>query len=59
MLYKPALCLAAALCLAVTVTHAQSADSLAGKLTNFPSRLFGKVKSQSTSLNAQLSRQTQ
>jgi hypothetical protein len=59
MLYKPALCLAAALCLAITITHAQSVDSLTGKLTHFPSRLFGKIQSQSASLNQTISTQTQ
>jgi len=42
-----------------TQLTAQSADSLAGKLSNFPSRLFGKIHSQSTSLNQQVTRQTQ
>jgi hypothetical protein len=63
MRYTPALCLAAALCLAVTTSRAQSAaqttDTLAGKLAGFPSRVFGKIQSQSASLNQQLSRQTQ
>ena len=47
------------LCLAVTVSHAQSPDTLAGKLANFPSRVFGKIQSQSASLNQQLTSQTQ
>ena len=59
MVYKPAFCLAALLCLAVTISHAQSADSLTDKLTNFPSRLFGKIQSQSASINQQLTRQTE
>jgi hypothetical protein len=59
MLYKHAFCLAALLCLAVTISHAQSADSLGGKLTNFSSRFFGKIQSQSASLNQQLTQQTQ
>jgi hypothetical protein len=59
MLYKRGLFLAAALCLAVTVTRAQSADSLTGRLANFPTRLFGKIRSQSASLNQQISTQTQ
>lgn len=59
MLYKPALCLAAAVCLAVVVTSAQSIDTLTGKLANFPTRLFGKIQSQSASLNQQISAQTQ
>ena len=56
---KPAFCLAAMLCLALTVTHAQSVDSLTGKLVSFPSRLLGKIQSQSASLNQQLTQQTQ
>jgi hypothetical protein len=59
MLNKPAFWLAALLCFAITTSHAQSADTLAGKLANFPSRLFGKIQSQSTSLNQQLTTQTQ
>ena len=51
--------LSTALCLAVTVSHAQSPDTLAGKLANFPSRVFGKIQSQSASLNQQLTSQTQ
>ena len=47
------------LCLAVTVSHAQSPDTLAGKLANVPSRVFGKIQSQSASLNQQLTSQTQ
>jgi hypothetical protein len=59
MLYKPAFCLAAMLCLFVTVTHAQSVDTLSGKLANFPSRLFSKVQTHSASLNQQITSQTQ
>ena len=59
MLNKPALCLAAALCVAMTVTHAQPADTLAGKLANFPTRLFSKIQSQSASLNQQIMSETQ
>src|ERR1700744_3369865 len=59
MLYKPVFCLMAWLCLALTAAHAQSADSLTGKLTNFPTRLFGKIQAQSDSLNQQVSSQTQ
>ena len=47
------------LCLALTVAHAQSVDSIGGKLKNFPSGLFGKIQSQSASLNQQVSSQTQ
>jgi hypothetical protein len=59
MLHKHAFCLAAWLCLALTAAHAQSTDSLNGKLTGFPSRLFGRIQSQSASLNQQLNGQTQ
>ena len=51
--------LSASVCLAVTVSHAQSTDTLTGKLANFPSRVFGKIQSQSASLNQQLTSQTQ
>jgi hypothetical protein len=59
MVYKPAFCLAALLCLAVMVVHGQSADSVASKLTNFPTRLFGRIQSKTANLNQQLQRQTQ
>jgi hypothetical protein len=58
MLYKPALCLAVVLCLAVTVAHAQSVDSLTGKLANFPTRLFSKITGKTANLQRQLTRQT-
>jgi hypothetical protein len=56
---KPALCLAAALCLALAVTHAQSSDSTLDKISNFPSKLLSRISGQSTSLNQQLTRQTE
>src|SRR5580658_5858594 len=59
MSYKLAFGLAAALCLAGTATPAQSVDTLAGKLANFPTRLFGKIQSQSSSLSEQINAQTQ
>jgi putative ubiquitin-RnfH superfamily antitoxin RatB of RatAB toxin-antitoxin module len=59
MSFLRGLYLSAGVCLAVTVSHAQSTDTLTGKLANFPSRLFGKIQSQSTSLNQQLTSQTQ
>jgi Skp family chaperone for outer membrane proteins len=59
MCYKPAFCLAALLCLAVTATHAQSVDTLGGKAANFSSRVFSKIQSQSAGINQQLSAQTQ
>lgn len=59
MSFLRGLYLSASLCLAATVSHAQSTDTLTGKLANFPSRLFGKIQSQSASLNQQLTSQTQ
>lgn len=62
MLYAPALRLTAVLCLAVTISYAQSAvsssDTLTGKLAKFPTRLFRKIQSQSASLNQQVTVQT-
>src|SRR5580692_7452533 len=58
MLKKLVFCVAALLCFACTLSHAQPADSLTGKLTNFPSRLFGRIQSQTASLNQQLTSQT-
>jgi len=59
MLIKPAMCLSALLCIAVTVTHAQTVDSVADKLTHFPMRLFGHIQSKTAELNQKLQRQTQ
>jgi hypothetical protein len=56
---KPAFCLAALLCLSVTMTHAQSVDSATDKLTHFPMRVFGSIQSRAASLNQRLQRQTQ
>jgi hypothetical protein len=58
MFKKPAFWLMALLCLACTLSYGQSVDSLTSKLTNFPSRLFGRIQSQTTSLNQQLTSQT-
>jgi hypothetical protein len=55
----PALFGLALLCLVLTNTHAQSIDSLAGKTVNFPSKLLGRIQSQTADLNARLTRQTQ
>src|SRR5580704_13802006 len=59
MRYKLAFGLAAALCLAVTVTNAQTVDSAVTKLANFPSKFFSRVNRETASLNRQLSRQTE
>src|ERR1700748_1730901 len=59
MRYTPAFCLAALLCLAMTASYAQSVDSVSGKLLNFPSRFFGRIKSKAASLDQQMTRQTQ
>lgn len=59
MLKIPALCGAAFLCLTLHPAHAQSVDSVTGKLLNYPSRLFGKLQSKLTGLNNDLATQTQ
>ena len=59
MFHKQAICLAAALCLAVSVTHAQAVDSTITKLSNFPSKFFGRISRETSSLNRQLTRQTE
>jgi hypothetical protein len=59
MSHKLAFGLAAAFCLAGAATHAQSVDTLTGKLANFPTQLFGKIGSQSADLNKQLTARTQ
>jgi len=40
-------------------TYAQTNDSLAGKVVNFPSRLLGRIQSKTSTLNARLTRQTE
>jgi hypothetical protein len=55
---KMALYLWVWLCLACTVTHAQSLDSAAGKLLIFPSRLLGRVQAKMARLDQQLTQQT-
>jgi hypothetical protein len=59
MFYRQAIWLAAALCLAVTASHAQTVDSAITKLTNFPSKFFGRINRETSSLNHQLTRQTE
>src|ERR1700722_3595213 len=59
MRYKPAFCLAALLCFAVTASYGQSVDSVSGKILNFPSRFFGRIKSKAASLDQQMTKQTQ
>ena len=56
---KPALCLAAALCLALTATYAQTSDSTLDKIANFPSKFFGRINRETSNLNRQLTRQTE
>jgi hypothetical protein len=53
------ICLAAALCFAVTATYAQAVDSAITRLTNFPSKFFSRINRETTSLNGQLTRQTE
>ena len=59
MRYTPALCLAAAFCLAVNISRAQTTDSLTGKLANFPARLLNKIQAKTASLDQQLTSKTQ
>jgi hypothetical protein len=54
----PALCGVALLCLALNIAHAQSVDSVTGKVLNYPSRLFGRLQSKLSGLNSQLTSQT-
>ena len=54
-----ALCGAGLLCLAVSTSYAQTADSTAGKLLNYPTRFLGKLQSKLTGLNGQLANQSQ
>jgi len=55
----PAFVGAALLCLSLTMTCAQSIDSTATKILNFPARLFGRIQSKTASLDQQLTQQTE
>lgn len=59
MFHKLAFGLAAVLCLAGTVSDAQSIDTLTGRLAGFPMKLLGKIRSQSAGLSGQITRQTE
>jgi hypothetical protein len=48
----------ALLCLVLTVSHAQSVDSVTSKVFSFPSRLLGKLQKKTADLNTQLTQQT-
>ena len=50
---------AALLCLVLTVSHAQSVDSVTGKVLSFPSRLLARLQKKTTDLNNQLTQQTE
>jgi hypothetical protein len=59
MFSKLATCLMVWLCLAVTITHAQSADTLTGTLAMFPTKYFGKLETQSAGMNRHITTQSQ
>ena len=59
MFYRQAICLAATLCFAITVTCAQSVDSAITKLINFPTKFFSRINRETTSYKQQLTRQTE
>jgi hypothetical protein len=50
---------AALLCLVLTISQAQSVDSVTNKVLSFPSRLLGRLQKKTTDLNNQLTQQTQ
>jgi hypothetical protein len=56
---KSALCLVAGLCLAGKVSYGQSADSVTGKLVNFPSRFFGRIQTKAAGLDQRITRSTE
>lgn len=53
------ICLLAMLAAGALVCHAQSVDSLTGKVLNFPSKLFSRIQGKSADLDQQLSKQTE
>jgi hypothetical protein len=50
---------AALLCLVLTISHAQSVDSVTSKVFSFPSRLLGRLQKKTADLNNQLTQQTE
>ena len=50
---------AASLCLVLTISHAQSADSVTNKVMSFPSRLLARLQKKTTDLNNKLTKQTE
>src|ERR1700678_36174 len=49
----------ALLCLVLTISHAQSVDSVTDKVLSFPSRLLARLQKKTTDLNNQLTQQTE
>jgi len=56
---NPAFVGAALLCLSLTMVRAQSIDSTATMILNFPARLFGRIQTRTASLDQQLTQQTE
>lgn len=55
----PAFVGAAALCLVLTAAHAQSVDSVTGKVLRFPARLLSHIQSRTAELDQELTQQTE
>ena len=55
----PVLAGAALLCFALSTSYAQTDESPADKVVNFPSRLLNRIQAKTASLNARLTRQTE
>lgn len=47
------------LCLVLTAAHAQTADSVGGKVLQFPGKLLGRMRRRATGVEARLTRQTE
>ena len=58
MCKRLAIRLAALLCLSGSAVHAQIGDTLSGRLTNFPTKVFRRVGAQTESLDKEVTRQT-
>jgi hypothetical protein len=50
---------AALLCLVLTISHAQSVDSVTGKVLGFPGRLLARIQKKTSDLNSQITQQTE
>ena len=59
MLQKILICLLLGISFGRTASYGQSVDSVTNKITGFPDKLFGRIQGKATSLDQQLTKQTE